>query len=418
MWLSGLVNQGSLRLPALPRDVAASLTVSSVARAVWAIAAGILLLTIAGVLELAADLDLPGGGTAPVCALVLMLVTLGVVASSPSTVTLVVYIVIGAGCVWFFQFSLLSADPGLQQSALFVLNRPALALVLVGTASRSPLSAIWWGLGGFAAAQLTMVAVCLQLDLPVRTGAGPSIGLGNYVIVFGAIALIQRAQRGRAPDVTALRAAARLGEVQRAVDRSAAAIIHDTVLNDLALVMNGPAVLDPRARARLLSDVDIVTTAASNLGVYRAAGAGNLDAQFRNDLTALATDFQWRGLSVDVAVDADADLGLSAESASAALGAVRACLENVLNHSGVTAAELVLGGDNRVVTVMIVDAGAGFDRNLVAADRLGLRASVVHRIESAGGDVRIWSAPDAGTTVLLSLPLPAATEAARESANA
>jgi signal transduction histidine kinase len=121
---------------------------------------------------------------------------------------------------------------------------------------------------------------------------------------------------------------------------------------------------------------------------------------------------------VDVAVDANADLGLSAESASAALGAVRACLENVLNHSGVTAAELVLGGDNRVVTVMIVDAGAGFDRNLVAADRLGLRASVVHRIESAGGDVRIWSAPDAGTTVLLSLPLPAATEAARESANA
>jgi len=416
MWLSGLVTHTPLRLPALPRDVAAALTVSSVSRAVWAIAAGVLLLTIAGVFQLDAHQGLPGGVLAPVSALVVMVAMLYVVARFPSTATLLAYIVIGAGCVWLYQYSLLSADPGLQQTALFVLNRPALALVLVGTASVSPLSAVWWGLAGFATAELTMVFVCLQLDLPILTGAGPAIAISNYTIAFVAIALIQRSQRGRAPDVDALQADARRHEAQRAVDRAAAALIHDTVLNDLALVMTGPAHLDDRARDRLRADIDTLTSAEQNLRADSASGT--LDAQFRNDLTALAIDFQWRGLSVDVAVDESADLGLSSESTSAALGAVRACLDNVLNHSGVTSAELILGGDSQMVTVMIVDAGMGFDRDQVPADRLGLRSSVYHRVESAGGAVRIWSAPGLGTTVLLSLPLPETASTERESADA
>ena len=409
---------GTLRLPALPRDVAAALTVSSVSRAVWAIAAGVLLLTAVGVVALTTTPVLSAGVLVPIGALLLMVAALLVVARFPSTTTLLVYLMVGTGCVWLFQFALLSADPGLQQSALFILNRPAFALVLVGTASASPLSAVWWGVSGFVAGLLATIVVALQLDIPLLTGAGPAIALANYVIAFLAIALIQRSQRGRAPDVTSLVAEARLREAQRTVDRSAAALIHDTVLNDLALVMTAPAELDDRARERLRADLDTVARAERNLHADATAGPGNLDGAFRKDLTALITDFQWRGLSVDVAVDPDANLGLSESSASAAVGAVRACLENVLNHSGVTSAELSLGGDGSLVTVMIVDAGVGFDRDLVPSDRLGLRSSVVHRIESVGGAVRIWSAPDLGATVLLSLPLPAAVPSARETADA
>jgi len=412
------VTPGTLRLPALPRDVAAALTVSSVSRAVWAIAAGVLLLTAVGVVALTTTPVLSAGVLVPIGALLLMVAALLVVARFPSTTTLLVYLMVGTGCVWLFQFALLSADPGLQQSALFILNRPAFALVLVGTASASPLSAVWWGVSGFVAGLLATIVVALQLNLPLLTGAGPAIALANYVIAFLAIALIQRSQRGRAPDVTSLVAEARLREAQRTVDRSAAALIHDTVLNDLALVMTAPAELDDRARERLRADLDTVARAERNLHADATAGPGNLDGAFRKDLTALITDFQWRGLSVDVAVDPDANLGLSESSASAAVGAVRACLENVLNHSGVTSAELSLGGDGSLVTVMIVDAGVGFDRDLVPSDRLGLRSSVVHRIESVGGAVRIWSAPDLGATVLLSLPLPAAVPSARETADA
>jgi signal transduction histidine kinase len=412
------VTPGTLRLPALPRDVAAALTVSSVSRAVWAIAAGVLLLTAVGVVSLASNPAHSGGAMVPVAALLVMVAALVVVARCPSTGTLLGYIVVGAGCVWLFQFSLLSADPGLQHDALFILNRPAFALVLMGTASASPLSAVWWALGGFTAGLLATILVAVQLDIPLLTGAGPAIALVNYVTAFVAIALIQRSQRGRTPDVTALLAEARLREAQRTVDRSAAALIHDTVLNDLAFVMAAPAELDDRARERLRADLDTVARAERNLRVDTAVGPASLDGAFRKDLTAVITDFQWRGLSVDVTVDPDADLGLSDVSASAAVGAVRACLENVLIHSGETSAELTLGGDGSLVTVMIVDAGVGFDRALVPSDRLGLRASVVHRIEAVGGAVRIWSAPNLGTTVLLSVPLPSAVPSVRETADA
>ncbi|MCU1407305.1 MAG: ATP-binding protein, partial [Glaciihabitans sp.] len=87
-----------------------------------------------------------------------------------------------------------------------------------------------------------------------------------------------------------------------------------------------------------------------------------------------------------------------------ALGAVGACLDNVLRHSGVRSAELILGGDSDRVTVMVVDAGTGFDPAAVPADRLGLRISVLHRVETAGGSVKVFSTVGAGTSVIISFP--------------
>ena len=127
-------------------------------------------------------------------------------------------------------------------------------------------------------------------------------------------------------------------------------------------------------------------------------------ADLRNRLTAVASDFQWRGLTVDVSVDEDVRLGLGVEASEAAVGAVRACLENVLQHSGESSAELILGADSGEVTIMVVDSGVGFDRHTVPVDRLGLRESVFRRVETASGAVRVWSAPGRGTSVVISLP--------------
>ena len=52
---------------------------------------------------------------------------------------------------------------------------------------------------------------------------------------------------------------------------------------------------------------------------------------------------------------------------------------------------------------MVVDGGRGFDPATVPADRLGLRQSVVGRVERVGGSARVWSGAT-GTTVLLSVP--------------
>ena len=57
------------------------------------------------------------------------------------------------------------------------------------------------------------------------------------------------------------------------------------------------------------------------------------------------------------------------------------------------------------------DRGIGFDPEQVAEDRLGLRGSIVGRVERHGGTVTIRSAPGEGTEVQMSLPLSTSQEA-------
>ncbi|WP_106210064.1 hypothetical protein [Glaciihabitans tibetensis] len=419
----------------LPRHVAAAATVAACVRCVWAIAATIIVMAIASVITtLASSGDLPSLG-APLAALVVMLVALGVVALRPSALSLAGFIVVGAVCVWAYQYSLMVIAPELNPGSVFVLNRPALALVLVGTASASPINAIGWGVAGYLAGQASVILVAFQFDVPPSTGAGPTLVLVNYVGVFLAIALIQRAQNGRVPDLRRLRQETELSDKQRDRERADAALLHDTILSDLSLIINSPPLIDDRVRARLLHD--ITTLAHPEWRDDARRSAHPRDTEFRNAVTNLASEFHGRGLSVDVTIDPGAVADVPPTVVEAALGAARACLENVLNHSGEDSAELIIGigagpsgpsgpsgpagvegpsglaadpgsveKPGEVLTLMVVDAGVGFDPAAVPADRLGLRASVVHRVESLGGTVRVWSAPGSGASVLLSFPIP------------
>jgi signal transduction histidine kinase len=53
---------------------------------------------------------------------------------------------------------------------------------------------------------------------------------------------------------------------------------------------------------------------------------------------------------------------------------------------------------------MIVDSGSGFDPHEIGDDRLGVRASIIQRVEAVGGYARVWSTPGNGTSVLISMP--------------
>jgi signal transduction histidine kinase len=85
-------------------------------------------------------------------------------------------------------------------------------------------------------------------------------------------------------------------------------------------------------------------------------------------------------------------------------GAVDQCLTNILRHAGTDAAEVTVLAESEGVSVMVTDAGAGFEVADVAPDRIGLAASVRARIEQAGGSVRVFARPGVGTTVLLTVP--------------
>ncbi|MEZ5190189.1 MAG: hypothetical protein R2717_04415 [Schumannella sp.] len=57
------------------------------------------------------------------------------------------------------------------------------------------------------------------------------------------------------------------------------------------------------------------------------------------------------------------------------------------------------------MTIMITDQGAGFDPSSVPEDRLGVRGSIVRRMEDVGGAARVWSSPGGGTSVVLRVPV-------------
>ncbi len=96
---------------------------------------------------------------------------------------------------------------------------------------------------------------------------------------------------------------------------------------------------------------------------------------------------------------------MTQSAVTAAVGALRACLDNVLAHSGVDAAEIVVSTTDSFVTWTVSDAGSGFDLGAVPSDRLGLKSSVFGRVESEGGTVKVWTSPGSGTSVLFTLPL-------------
>ncbi|MDN5559186.1 MAG: PspC domain-containing protein [Ruaniaceae bacterium] len=101
---------------------------------------------------------------------------------------------------------------------------------------------------------------------------------------------------------------------------------------------------------------------------------------------------------VEVVVAGDARPGEWSSPLVAALG--EACT-NALNHGGGEASVYVEIGAYQV-DAWVRDRGAGFDLDAVAPDRVGVRESILHRMERAGGGAEVHSPlPDGGTEVHL-----------------
>jgi hypothetical protein len=405
VWFPNSVSVGVARVPVLPRKVAAGVSVFAVARCGWVVAAVVLLVCIPGVIVVFDQHHYSADLAEPLVGLGIMLLGLAVAGLNTRALTLVVYIVVGGLGNYLFVYGMVAGHPVLLPAALVLINRPETALVLVGTNGQRPLPAVAWGLGGFAAGGAATAIAYMQLGIPIQLGNGPGITLANYCAVYLCLSVIQRSQRQRVPDFLQLRSATRRIEAERTADQRAVALLHDTVLNDLALIINGPDKLDVRMTTRMLRDVEtLANTSAVGVGpsdVLLDAG----DAAMRNHVMSIVSDLQWRGLTVEVTGDTGAVYRMTQEVADAAAGALRASLENVLRHSGADAAEIIVSATDDAITWTVNDAGHGFDPGAIGADRLGLRSSVFRRVESVGGVVKVWSAPENGTSVLFTVPL-------------
>ncbi|GAA2515502.1 MacS family sensor histidine kinase [Pilimelia columellifera] len=199
---------------------------------------------------------------------------------------------------------------------------------------------------------------------------------------------------------------------QAAIEREAAARererlargIHDSVLQVLAMVARRGARLDGEAGelARLAGEQE----AALRALIGSSTPAGGPAADDTVDLSALINGLA--GRAVSVATPAEPTL-LPAAAAHEVARAVRAALDNVARHGGLTAKAWVLVEDEPgAVTVTVRDDGVGIPpgrlTEAAAGGRLGVAQSIQGRIADLGGVVSLRSEPGEGTEIELRVP--------------
>ena len=268
-----------------------------------------------------------------------------------------------------------------------------------------------WQAYGRLAAGLTLLLV--SLAVAIASGAGlsatakalPVLGLG----LIGVMLLLGPWVFRLAADLTAERAE-RIRSQERA---DLAAHLHDSVLQTLALIQKNSADATMVARLARSQERDLRSwlygeqqTAASVVGALREAAATIEDTH-----------------GVDVEVVAVGDRSMD-PALVPLVAATREAITNAAKHAGVPRVDVFAEVSPGEVEVFVRDRGTGFDPELVAADRHGLRDSIRARMERHGGAAVVRSAPGEGTEIRLRMPLeradvvptaqPAAAEASPE----
>lgn len=85
--------------------------------------------------------------------------------------------------------------------------------------------------------------------------------------------------------------------------------------------------------------------------------------------------------------------------------AAREAMINAAKHAGVDRIDVYAETTNDTVQVFVRDRGIGFDLDAIADDRMGVRGSIIGRVERHGGTATIRSGPGEGTEVAMSVPL-------------
>ncbi len=184
--------------------------------------------------------------------------------------------------------------------------------------------------------------------------------------------------------------ALRAREVERA---EIAAHLHDSVLQTLALIQRKPGDAAEvaklaRAQERELRDW---------LYAGSTAGAESLQLAVREVVAEVEDGF---GVPVDLVIVGDRPAD---EGSRALVQALREALLNAVRH-GRPPVSAYVESSPEGISAFVRDRGDGFDPAAVPTDRLGVRESIVGRMQRHGGHADVRRVEAGGTEVRLELP--------------
>ena len=220
---------------------------------------------------------------------------------------------------------------------------------------------------------------------------GTSGGILAALVVAAGLAIVSAPWWLRMARDLAAERSARIREQERA---EVAAHVHDSVLHTLTLIQRH--VDDPRTVTRLAraQERDLRSW------LYRPATAP--EATIESALASAAAEVEdAHGVAVEVVVVGDCPVE---DRLRALLLATREALVNAAKYAGDTPISLYAEVEPGQVTVFVRDRGPGFELAEVPDDRLGLRQSVIGRMERHGGSAAVRSAAGEGTEIQLEMP--------------
>ncbi|WP_370076240.1 PspC domain-containing protein [Streptacidiphilus sp. MAP12-16] len=189
------------------------------------------------------------------------------------------------------------------------------------------------------------------------------------------------------------------GERIRAQERAeVAAHIHDSVLHTLTLILRNAE--DPKEVSRLAraQERDL------RQWLYRPTGPDAGDdspdtlAECVRKVAAEVEDLH--GVPVEVICVGDCPMD---EKLVAQLQAAREALVNAAKYGGGEPVSVYAEVEGNTVWVFVRDRGPGFDLDSVPEDRMGVRGSIIGRMQRNGGHARVRPAPAGGTEVELEM---------------
>jgi len=268
-----------------------------------------------------------------------------------------------------------------------------------------PLRIVFGGGGWGAVARVTagvslIVAAALIVGLDGASLADARGAVAGAVLVLLGIAVVVGPWVYRlATDLSAERE-----ERVRTQERAdVAAHLHDSVLQTLALIQKNSTDAATVARLARSQERDL----RAWLYVGEAHDESTLASALRG---AMAEIEDAHGISVDVVTVGDCDFD---ERLRPVLAAAREAVTNVAKHAGTGRADVYAEVTDTAVDIFVRDRGRGFDPERTAADRYGVRHSIVDRLQRHGGSAEIRSAPGEGTEVRLHLPRSTSTDPSR-----
>ncbi|MEU8705207.1 PspC domain-containing protein [Streptomyces sp. NPDC048565] len=249
------------------------------------------------------------------------------------------------------------------------------------------------GLAGVA-----LVGLGLAAFLVVR-GSAAQLGtaLTAAIAVFTGIALLAGPYLVRMAQDLSEERLMRIRAQERA---EVAAHVHDSVLHTLTLIQRnaddgGEVRRLARAQERELRN-----------WLYNPEGTGKEEAEEPTTLAeavkrAAAEVEDKHGVPLEVVVVGDCPLD---ERLAAQMQAAREAMVNAAKYGGEGGAVQVFAEvEGTTVFVSVRDRGPGFDLDAVPGDRMGVRESIIGRMQRNGGTARLRSVPGGGTEVELEM---------------